>query len=79
MQIVDVHAHLLEAPLSEPFAYSRTWHAKCTVLIVEIDQRLVGWGECYGLTRINAAVIRELGARLIGQDVLRGALLWHEI
>jgi len=81
MQIVDVHAHALDAALSGAFAYSRAWYAKRTALIVEIetDRGLVSWGECYGPTRINAAVIRELGACLIGQDALRRAFLWHEI
>jgi D-galactarolactone cycloisomerase len=81
MKIVAVRAHVLEAALSEPFTYSRAWYAKRTSLIVEIetDQGLVGWGECYGPARINAAVVREFGAFLIGQDALRGEFLWHEI
>jgi hypothetical protein len=36
MQIVDVRAHVLEAPLSQPFSYSRAWYATRTSLIVEI-------------------------------------------
>jgi hypothetical protein len=35
MQIVDVRAHVLEAPLSQPFSYSRAWYATRTSLIVE--------------------------------------------
>jgi D-galactarolactone cycloisomerase len=81
MKIVGVRAHVLEAALSEPFAYSRAWYSKRTSLIVEIDtdQGLVGWGECYGPARINAAVVREFGAFLVGQDALRSEFLWHEI
>jgi len=81
MKITGVRAHVLEAALSEPFAYSRAWYAKRTSLIVEIetDQGLVGWGECYGPARINAAVVRELGASLVGQDALRSEFLWHDI
>jgi D-galactarolactone cycloisomerase len=81
MKITGVRAHVLEAALSEPFAYSRAWYSKRTSLIVEIetDQGLVGWGECYGPARINAAVVRELGVSLVGQDALRSEFLWHDI
>jgi D-galactarolactone cycloisomerase len=72
---------VLEATLSQPFAYSRAWYAKRHSLIVEIetDQGLTGWGECYGPARINAGVVRELGALLIGQDALRTEFIWHDI
>jgi D-galactarolactone cycloisomerase len=81
MKIVNVRAHVLEAPLSQPFAYSRAWYAKRHSLIVEIetDQGLTGWGECYGPARINAGVVRELGALLTGQDALRTEFIWHDI
>lgn len=81
MKIINIRAHVLEAALSEPFAYSRAWYAKRHSLIVEIetDQGLVGWGECYGPARINAAVVRELGAVLMGQDALRTEFIWHDL
>ncbi|MEA2834532.1 MAG: D-galactarolactone cycloisomerase [Methylobacteriaceae bacterium] len=81
MQIVDVRAHVLEAPLSQPFSYSRAWYATRTSLIVEIttDQGLVGWGECYGPARINAAVVESMKPLLVGQDPFRTEWLWHEI
>ncbi len=81
MKIVNVSAHVLEATLSQPFAYSRAWYAKRHALIVEIetDQGLTGWGECYGPARINAAVVRELGALLTGQDALRTEFIWHDL
>jgi D-galactarolactone cycloisomerase len=42
MKIVDVRAHILEAPLSQAFSYSRAWYSTRTALIVEIttDQGL---------------------------------------
>jgi len=45
MKITGVHAHVLEAELSEPFAYSRMWYAKRMSMIVEIvtDDGLTGW------------------------------------
>jgi D-galactarolactone cycloisomerase len=81
MKITDVRTHLLEAKLAQPFAYSRMWYARRMSLIVEIvtDDGLVGWGECYGPARINAAVVRELATFLIGQDPIRSEYLWHEL
>lgn len=81
MKITGIHAHVLEAQLSAPFAYSRLWYSRRMSMIVEIttDEGLVGWGECYGPAHINAAVVRELGGFLIGQDPLRGEYLWHEL
>jgi D-galactarolactone cycloisomerase len=81
MKIADVRVHVLEAPLSRAFAYSRAWYAKRTALIVEIvtDEGLIGWGECYGPARINAAVVEQIRPFLIGQDPLRTEWLWQEI
>jgi len=81
MKITDVRAHVLEAKLSQPFSYSRAWYASRTALIVEIvtDQGLVGWGECYGPARINAAVVEAMRPLLVGQDPMRSEWLWQEI
>jgi D-galactarolactone cycloisomerase len=81
MKIIDVRTHILEAPLSEAFSYSRAWYATRTSLIVEIatDVGLVGWGECYGPARINAAVVDSMKPMLIGEDPFRTEWLWHEI
>jgi D-galactarolactone cycloisomerase len=81
MKIIDVRAHILEAPLSEAFSYSRAWYSMRTSLIVEIvtDAGLVGWGECYGPARINAAVVDSMKSMLIGEDPFRTEWLWHEI
>jgi D-galactarolactone cycloisomerase len=81
MKIVDVRAHVLEAKLSQPFSYARAWYASRTALIVEIvtDEGLVGWGECYGPARINAAVVEAMRPLLVGQDAMRSEWLWQEI
>ena len=81
MKITDVRAHVLEAKLSQPFSYSRAWYASRTSMIVEIttDEGLVGWGECYGPARINAAVVEAMKSLLIGEDALRSEWIWHEI
>jgi D-galactarolactone cycloisomerase len=81
LKITDVRAHVLEAKLSQPFSYSRAWYGSRTSMIVEIttDEGLVGWGECYGPARINAAVVQAMKPLLIGQDALRSEWIWHEI
>lgn len=81
MKITNLATHVLEARLSQPFAYSRAWYSTRTAMLVEIqtDQGLTGWGECYGPARINAAVVESMRPLLLGQDPLRSEWLWHEI
>jgi D-galactarolactone cycloisomerase len=81
MKIVDVRTHVLEAKLSQPFAYSRAWYDTRTAMLVEIetDDGLVGWGECYGPARITAAVVKTAAPWLVGEDPLRTDVLWREI
>ena len=80
MKITEVRAHVLEASLSQPFAYSRARYSTRMSMIVEIetDKGLVGWGESYGPARINAAVIEHMRPFLIGQDPMRTEWLWRE-
>lgn len=81
MKITEVLAHILEAPLREAFAYSRARYAARTAMVVEIrtDEGLVGWGECYGPARINAAVVETMATILVGQDPLRHEWVWQEV
>jgi D-galactarolactone cycloisomerase len=81
MKITNVVTHVLEAPLSQPFAYSRAWYDTRTAMLVEIetDTGLVGWGECYGPARITEAVVKSVASWLIGEDPLRTDFLWQMI
>jgi D-galactarolactone cycloisomerase len=81
MKITNIVTHLLEAPLSQPFAYSRAWYDTRTAMLVEIetDTGLVGWGECYGPARITEAVVKSVTPWLIGEDPLRTDHLWQMI
>jgi len=81
MIITSVRTHVLEAKLSEPFAYSRAWYDTRTAMLVEIetDTGLVGWGECYGPARITSAVVQSVAPWLIGEDPLRTDALWRMI
>ncbi|SAL68542.1 mandelate racemase/muconate lactonizing protein [Caballeronia udeis] len=81
MKITSVRTHVLEARLSEPFAYSRAWYDTRMAMIVEIetDDGLVGWGECYGPAWITATVVKSMTPLLIGMDPLRTDALWQEL
>ena len=81
MKITAVRTHILEAALSQPFAYSRAWYDTRTAMVVEIetDDGLIGWGECYGPARITAAVVQSIALWLIGEDPLRTDFLWQMI
>lgn len=37
MKITRVRTHILEAKLSQPFAYSRAWYDTRTAMLVEIE------------------------------------------
>ena len=81
MIITAIRTHILEAALSQPFAYSRAWYDTRTAMLVEIetDTGLIGWGECYGPARITAAVVESVAPWLVGQDPLRTDFLWQMI
>lgn len=80
MKIRAIRTHVLEAALSQPFAYARAWYAARTAMLVEIetDTGLVGWGECYGPARITQAVVQTIAPALIGQDPLRTEAIWQD-
>jgi D-galactarolactone cycloisomerase len=81
MKITNVHTHVLQAALSQPFAYSRAWYDTRTAMLVEIetDAGLIGWGECYGPARMTAAVVDSVAPWLVGEDPLRTDVLWQMI
>ena len=81
MKITKVRTHILEAALSQPFAYSRAWYDRRTAMVAEIetDEGLVGWGECYGPARMTAAVVNNVGSWLIGEDPLRTDFIWQKV
>jgi len=47
MKIRDVKTYVLEAPLTEPFAYSQAWYERRGACLVEIvaEDGTSGWGE----------------------------------
>ena len=81
MRIADVRAHVLEAKLSQPFAWSfnaTDIRASCLVKIVAEDGT-AGWGECFGPARLNAAVVRAMATDLVGKDALATEQHWQHL
>src|SRR3954463_10658528 len=81
MIITAVRTHVLEAKLSQPFAYSRAWYDTRTAMVVEIetDTGLTGWGECYGPARITAASSKVSHRGWSARTLLRTDVLWQTI
>ena len=46
MKITNIITHCLSAPLDKPFAFSQGWvnERSCTLVEVQTDQGLTGWG-----------------------------------
>src|SRR5581483_10151018 len=81
MRIADVKVHVLEAPLSEPFAWSFNATSVRAACLVEItcEDGTVGWGECFGPAALNAAVVNAFRPHLVGADPLASDRLWMQL
>ena len=81
MKIGAVRAHVLEAPLTEPFWWSfnsTESRGGCLVEIVAEDGTS-GWGECFGPPRLNAAVVAAFQSHLLGRDALATDAIWQAL
>src|SRR4029079_1433675 len=81
MRIADVKTHVLEAELSEPFAWSFNSTATRGACLVEIvcDDGTIGWGECFGPAALNAAIVQAFRPHLVGADPLASDRLWMHL
>lgn len=78
MKIVRVTPYVLDYALPQAFEsasmrFDRRQH--CLVEVV-CDDGTVGWGECLGPARLNAAVVRQYGEALRGADPLETEKCW---
>ena len=78
MKVQAVHTHLLEHALDTPFESASMQFSKRQHCLVEVvcDDGTVGWGECLGPAKLNAAVVDAYAATLVGQDPLQTELIW---
>ncbi|MEM7545270.1 MAG: mandelate racemase/muconate lactonizing enzyme family protein [Pseudomonadota bacterium] len=82
MKITSIRAHVLEAPIDQPFAFSQTWVDRRVGLVVEVetDAGLTGWGDGYGPPHLIAAVINHAYTpRLKGRDPMAGDAIWEDL
>lgn len=81
MKIEKVYTHILDYKLEQAFEsasmrFDRRQH--CLVEIV-CDDGTIGWGECLGPAKPNAAVVSAYSAVLIGCNPLETEKLWLEL
>jgi D-galactarolactone cycloisomerase len=81
MRIADVKTHVLEAKLSEPFAWSFNSTAIRGACLVEIvcEDGTIGWGECFGPAALNAAIVAAFRPHLRGADPLASDRIWMHL
>src|SRR5512145_1410348 len=86
MKITNVRAHVLRSQLPQPFAFSQGWVSSrgATLVEVETDEGITGWGEalCQGLQPPEIArstIEHALKHLVIGQDPLQPEVLWHRM
>ncbi|WEZ82697.1 mandelate racemase/muconate lactonizing enzyme family protein [Rhizobium sp. 32-5/1] len=81
MKIAAVRTHLLEHRLSVPFESASMRFDRRAHVLVEIicDDGTIGWGECLGPARPNAAVVAAYAPWLIGENPLENEKLWARL
>lgn len=81
MKIVSVKAHVLRHKLDQKFLSSFSTFEDRWSCLVEItcNDGTVGWGECLGPARPNAAIIAAMEPHLIGQSPLQIEPLWAHL
>jgi len=84
--IESIRAHVLVAPLPEPFAFSQGWVQQRSSVLVEVRSRdgASGWGEClcHGLQPpdVAATIIEHAFApHVLGRDAFDVEVLWEEL
>jgi D-galactarolactone cycloisomerase len=81
MKIVAVRTHLLEYRLGVAFeSASMRFDRRAHVLVeIECDDGTIGWGECLGPARPNAAVVAAYEPWLLGADPLETEKIWARL
>lgn len=81
MKITAIKTHLLEHKLAQSFeSASSAFDTRSHVLVeVTTDEGLIGWGECLGSARANAAIVDAMTLLLIGCDPLETEKRWIEV
>lgn len=81
MKVEAVNTHILDHKLETAFesaTMSFTHRQHCLVEIV-CEDGSVGWGECLGPAKLNAAVVQAYAQALIGEDPLQTEKIWLKL
>jgi D-galactarolactone cycloisomerase len=81
MKIAAVHTHVLRHKLDRQFQSAFSTFTDRWACLVEIvcDDGTVGWGECLGPSRANAAVVEAMAPLIVGRDPLEIEPIWLEL
>ncbi|MHB0775382.1 mandelate racemase/muconate lactonizing enzyme family protein [Halomonas sp. WWR20] len=81
MKIDTVKTHILDHALDSAFESASMRFERRQHCLVEIvcDDGTVGWGECLGPAKPNAAVVETYAAGLLGRNPLETEKLWLEL
>lgn len=86
MKIKEVHVHVIQAPLEEPFCFSQGWVTCRSSVIVEVvcENGISGFGEClcHGQQppQIAQAFIENCFApEMIGRDCMDAEVIWETL
>jgi D-galactarolactone cycloisomerase len=74
---------VLQSKVDRPFTSTRGWlyptRASCVVEITT-DEGITGWGECYGPTAVNKAVVEtQYRPRVVGRDSFDVEVVWEDL
>lgn len=81
MRIAELKTHVLEAKLTEPFGWSFARTASRSTCLVEVigEDGTIGWGECFGPARLNAAILAAFRPHVLGMDALASEQIWMHL
>lgn len=81
MKIEKIYTHILDYKLDQAFESASMRFERRQHCLVEVvcDDGTVGWGECLGPAKANAAVVDIYAASLIGRNPLETEKLWLEL
>jgi D-galactarolactone cycloisomerase len=81
MKIETVRTHILDHELDQMFESASMRFDRRRHCIVEIvcEDGTVGWGECLGPAKPNAAVVEAYSGALVGRDPIETERIWIEL
>jgi D-galactarolactone cycloisomerase len=81
VKIERIAIYELQAPVKQPFGYSRAWMTQRAASLVEVttDDGVTGWGEAFGPAHMSAAALAMLRPMLLGRDPFATEAIWNEL